>query len=582
MSSRGPGRTPLALRFLLWFALVYVVLIGVMGWFLSRSVESAFTEGLLDQVESAANIAALGMPTDPAGLEAWAEEASEVGDYRFTVIDQDGLVLADSHSDPATMENHADRPEVAAAIDGETGQDIRASDTTGFDQLYVAIPTDDGLVLRLSASSREVAAETWPYRSSVIFVSIVVGLVGLLLAAWLARRMSQPIIGLTEETRALAGEHDDHSGDRRVSRSSVQEIDALAVAISDLDAASRSRLREAELSSSTLEVVLAALPQGTILLDEADSVVYANPSAEGLLGVIPPTLAGLAPFSFQGVVRDARATGEAAATVAEHGKPTRVLRGIATPFAQDGRVLLVVVDVTERERAASVRRDFVANASHELKTPVSAIVASAEALQLAVARDDPSAIDFARQIEGSATQLDRLVADLLDLSRLERDEPELEPLNLRHLVREEVERVRSVTEESGIELTVELADVPVAGSRRDLAIAVRNLLDNAIRHTPAGGKIGAEVELVGKEAVLRISDTGEGIPTRDVDRVFERFYRVDTARARATGGTGLGLAIVKHVVESHGGAVTVQSELGAGSTFTVRLPILDEQRTQGS
>jgi two-component system sensor histidine kinase SenX3 len=196
---------------------------------------------------------------------------------------------------------------------------------------------------------------------------------------------------------------------------------------------------------------------------------------------------------------------------------------------------------------------------------------------MAVARGDSSALDFARQIEGSATQLDRLVTDLLDLSRLERDEPELEPLSLGHLVREEVERVRSVADEGGVELTVDLADVTVSGSRRDLAIAVRNLLDNAIRHTPAGGKIGAELEVVGNEAVLRVSDTGEGIPTRDIDRVFERFYRVDNARARSTGGTGLGLAIVKHVMESHGGAVSVESELGAGSVFTVRLPVRDEQ-----
>jgi two-component system sensor histidine kinase SenX3 len=390
--------------------------------------------------------------------------------------------------------------------------------------------------------------------------------------------MSDPIIELTEQTRALSRDDDDH----RVSRSSVQEIDALAMAISDLDASNRSRVKEAELSSSTLEVVLEALPQGTVLFDEADSVVYANPSAQGLLGVIPPTLAGLAPFLLQDLVQDARATGETTTVVAEHGKPSRFLRGIATPYAEDRRVLLVVVDVTERERAASVRRDFVANASHELKTPVSAIIASSEALQLAVARGDASAVDFARQIEGSATQLDRLVADLLDLSRLERDEPELEPLNLGHLVREEVERVRSEAEESGIELTIDLADAPVAGSRRDLAIAARNLLDNAIRHTPAGGKIGAELEVVGKEAVLKVTDTGEGIPTRDVERVFERFYRVDTARARATGGTGLGLAIVKHVVESHGGEVSVQSELGAGSTFAVRLPLVDSPPTQGS
>ena len=573
MSSKGPGRTPLALRFIIWFAVIYLILIGLMGWFLSRSVESAFTEGLLDQVESAAGIAALGMPTDQAELAAWAEEAAEVSDYRFTVIDQDGVVLADSHSDPATMENHADRPEVEAALAGAIGRDIRASDTTGFEQLYVAIPTDEGLVLRLSASSREVAAETWPYRSSVILVSIVVGLVGLLLAAWLARRMSKPINELTSQTKALVAD----GGDHKVSRSAVQEIDELAMAITDLDAVHRSRLKEAERSPSTLEAVLAALPQGTVLLDEEDEVVYANPSAKGLLGSVPPSLAGLAPFSFQDVVHEARATGATTSTLAEHGKPSRVLRGIATPFAEDRRVLLVVVDVTERERAASVRRDFVANASHELKTPVSAIIASSEALQLAVQRGDASAVDFARQIECSATQLDRLVADLLDLSRLERDEPELEPLSLSHLVQEEVQRVRTLTEESGIELTVEVADVQVAGSRRDLAIAVRNLLDNAIRYTPAGGKIGAELEVVGDDAVLRISDTGEGIPTRDVERVFERFYRVDSARARATGGTGLGLAIVKHVVESHGGSVTVESELGAGSTFTARLPVTDQQ-----
>jgi two-component system phosphate regulon sensor histidine kinase PhoR len=573
MSSRGTGRTPLALRFVLWFGLIYVVLIVVMGWFLSRSVESAFTEGLFDQVESAASISTLGMPTDQEELQAWVEEASQVSDYRFTVIDQDGVVLADSHSDASTMENHADRPEVAAAHAGGTGRDLRDSDTTGFEQLYVAIPAEGDLVLRLSASSREVAAETWPYRSSVIVVSIVVGLLGLLLALLLARRMAQPVNQLAEETRALTDEGSDH----RVTRSSVQEIDELAMAITELDATSKARIADAKRSSSTLEVALAALPQGTVLLDEADVVVYANPSAEGLLGTIPATLTGLVPFSFQDVVHEARSTVETTTTIAEHGKPPRILRAIATPFEDDGRVLLVVVDITERERAASVRRDFVANASHELKTPVSAIIASSEALQLAVERGDASAVDFARQIEGSATQLDRLVADLLDLSRLERDEPELEPLSLGHLVREEVERIRNDADDRGIELTVDVADLQVAGSRRDLAIAVRNLLDNAIRYTPAGGKIGAELEKVGDEAVLRITDTGEGIPSRDVERVFERFYRVDNARSRATGGTGLGLAIVKHVIEGHRGSATVQSELGAGSVFTVRLPVLEEQ-----
>lgn len=573
MSSRPPGRTPLALRFVLSFAFLYLALIVAMGWFLSRSVESAFTEGLFDQVESAARISAEGMPTDNAELQTWADTMADVSGYRYTVVGQDGVVLADSHSDPATMDNHSDRPEVASAIAGDTGRDARDSDTTGFDQLYVAIPTDEGDILRLSASTNVVAAETWPYRSSVILVSIIVGLIGLAVAAWLARRMTQPIVELTEQTRVLAEE----GVEPKLTHSSVREIDQLVTAVAVLDETNRSRLLETERASTTLEVVLGAMPQGTILFDEDDSVVYANPSAHALLGGIPETLSGLVPFSFQDVLLEAREIGSPTTVIVEHGKPVRQLRGIATPFADDKRILLVVVDVTERERAASVRRDFVANASHELKTPVSAIIASSEALQLAVERGDDSSLGFARQIEGSARQLDRLVADLLDLSRLERDDPELDPLSLDHLVQEELERVRPVADEHGIELTLDVTPIQVAGSRRDVAIAVRNLLDNAIRYTPTGGSIETRLEAVGNDAVLRVSDSGEGIPTRDLERVFERFYRVDNARARATGGTGLGLAIVKHVVESHGGRVSVASELGAGSTFTVHLPILERQ-----
>lgn len=572
MSSRGAGGTPLALRFLLYFALAYLLLIGAIGWFISRSVENAFTERLFDHLETTARIAEPGMPAEGSDLDAWVEEMQVASEYRFTVIDGDGLVLADSHDDPAQMENHADRPEVMAALTGGTGRSARLSESTGFEQLYVAVPTDNGRVLRLSVAARDLAAGTWPYRSAIIVIALVMGLVGLALVGWLARRMSAPIAELTRQTLALA----DDESDQPIARSRVRELDQLGSAITRLEAESRSGLVDAERSSDTLEVVLGALPQGTILFDQQDGVVYANPSAHELLGAVPDTLSGLVPFSFQTAVEESRELRSLTTRLAEHGKPVRVLRAIATPFADDPRVLLVVVDVTERERAASVRRDFVANASHELKTPVSAIIASSEALRLAVERNDDSSLRFARQIEASARQLDRLVADLLDLSRLERDEPELDPLSLDHLVREELERIRPLAEERNIELSMELAPVSVAGSRRDVAIAVRNLLDNAIHYTAAGGSIGAELTTVNGDAVLRIADTGDGIPTRDLERVFERFYRVDNARARATGGTGLGLAIVKHVVESHGGTVGVESELGVGSTFTVQLPVLEE------
>jgi len=409
-------------------------------------------------------------------------------------------------------------------------------------------------------------------RVSVLVISIVAMGAGLGVVAWLSRRMSSPITELTEHTLALAR----GAAGQELHRSSIRELDQLSLAVAGLEEDNRVRLQEVGRASATLEVVLGALPQGTVLFDEEDTVVYANPSARELLGAVPQNLSSVAPFQFQTAVRDCREKRAQITRLVEHGRPVRQLNGIATPFADDERILLVIVDVTERERSASVRRDFVANASHELKTPVSAIIASSEALQIAVERGDDSALRFAAQIEASSRQLGRLVADLLDLSRLERDEPELDQLSLDHLLREEVERIRPLADEQGISLAVDIGPVHVSGSRRDVAIAVRNLLDNAVRYTPAGGSISVELASPGGKAVLRIRDSGDGIPTRDLDRVFERFYRVDSARARATGGTGLGLAIVKHVVESHGGSVEVESELGMGSVFTVHLPVLVE------
>jgi two-component system phosphate regulon sensor histidine kinase PhoR len=545
-----------------------------MGWLILESVEGDLAESAFDGIEADARLFAPRMPSDASGLPGWVEEVFDASGYRFTVIKSDGEVLADSHADPRAMENHADRPEVVAALAGDVGRDKRISETTGFEQLYVALPVDAGVVLRLSIPARDVVAASAPIRDSIILISVTVGLVGVLVVAWLARRMTAPIAKLTAETQGMARGEPGHV----LSRSPIREIDQLSVAIANLEEDNRVRLLEAERTSASLEVVLGALPQGTILFAEDDNVVYANPSAYALLGAVPDNLSGLTPFPFQTAVEESREARTPKSRIVEHGKPVRHLRAVATPFAEDDRILLVVIDVSDRERAASVRRDFVANASHELKTPVSAIIASSEALQIALERGDESSIRFAQQIERSARQLGRLVEDLLDLSRLERDEPELDPLGLELLVREELERIRPVADEREIAMTMNLTPVQVAGSRRDLSIAVRNLLDNAIRYTPPGGSIVAELSPVNGEIVLRITDTGEGIPTRDLERVFERFYRVDNARARATGGTGLGLAIVKHIVESHGGSVDVESELAAGSTFTVHLPVLAEDK----
>jgi signal transduction histidine kinase len=408
------------------------------------------------------------------------------------------------------------------------------------------------------------------HRNAILLTSVIGGVVGLIVLALLARLLAAPLVALTDQALGLLD-----GGGAELSRSPVRELDQLGLAIARLGVAQQGRVARAEDATETLERVLRALPQGTVLFSAEDEVVYANPSAQELLGAFPNTLSGLAPFPFQNAVRECRERRQPVERVADHGKPVRRLRALATPFSGDDRILLIVEDVTDLDRVASIRRDFVANASHELKTPVSAIIASSEALQIAVERRDDSSLGFAQQIERSARQLDRLVGDLLDLSRLEREQPELEPLSLDLLVREEMERLRLVADEKAIEITLELVPTQIAGSRRDIAIAVRNLLDNAVRYTGTGGSVGAVLDTAGQEVILRISDTGDGIPTRDLARVFERFYRVDAARSRSTGGTGLGLAIVKHVVESHGGSVGVESELGRGSVFTVRLPVLD-------
>jgi two-component system phosphate regulon sensor histidine kinase PhoR len=568
MSSRFGARTNLSTRFLVYYALAYLALIGLMGLIVDRSIRAALISEVDDKLTVAAHLAWESIPDEEAEYPVWAAATFQATGFRTSLIDTDGLVRADSHSNPEVMENHADRPEVMVALSGEIGVANRVSASTGFDQRYVAIPPREGLIVRTSVPTRVIDGELGQIRLSVMVTAALLGLIGVGVVAFLARRFARPIAELTDQARAVA------EGDIDVAprRSRVWELDELALAISTMATQVGSRLSNAERTTATLEVVLGALSQGTILFDGSDRVVYANPSAYAILGAVPDELTGLAPLQLQTAVREARETRMQETRIFDHGSPTRRLRGVVTPFADDDRVLLLVVDITERERTDAIRRDFVANASHELKTPVSTIIASSEALQIALDRGDSSAAGFAAGIEDSARQLNRLVGDLLDLSRLEREKPDLAPVRLDHLVRDEVERIRDEAEDKGLDVELVAQSVTAMVNHRDVAIAIRNILDNAVRYTPIGGSISINVSRDGDHAAVSVSDTGEGIPTRDIERVFERFYRVDSARARATGGTGLGLSIVKHVAESHRGTVGLESELGVGSTFTVRLP----------
>ena len=321
------------------------------------------------------------------------------------------------------------------------------------------------------------------------------------------------------------------------------------------------------------EAVLSAIGDGIVLFGSSGRLAYANPAARDLFGRRFDSVAELTPEALQEAVDTViRRGGPAEATVESGG---RVLSAAAAWAGTEGAVVLVARDVTAERRLDRIRRDFVANASHELKTPVASIQALAETLTEAAGRDHDATRRFLARLEQEASRLSSLVDDLLDLSRLEGGPAGTDGVDLAAVVADEAARLRPRAEAVGLRLVVEASEpVAVPGSRGDLGLLVNNLIDNAIRYSPDGGEIRTTVRVRRDTVELRVADTGLGIAARDQDRIFERFYRVDPARSRATGGTGLGLSIVRHVAESHGGTVTVRSVLGAGSTFIVRLPLV--------
>ncbi|MEX1279580.1 MAG: ATP-binding protein [Acidimicrobiia bacterium] len=261
-------------------------------------------------------------------------------------------------------------------------------------------------------------------------------------------------------------------------------------------------------------------------------------------------------------------TGEPVADSFVMGVRNRTYQWLVSPF-DEATVGAVITDVTERHRIMEMRRSFVTDASHELKTPIAAIAAAAEALQLAVGVDDARAKRFAEQLGEQASRLGRIVTDLLDLSRLETDVGEMEPMDLRAVVEAEAVASEVFAEAAGLDLEADLHPVWIEGSRADVGLAVRNVLSNAVRYTSAGGRVSVWCGERDGRGMVVVADTGIGIPKSEHDRIFHRFHRVDTGRSRATGGTGLGLAIVRHVVDRHGGWVLVDSVVGRGSTFTL-------------
>lgn len=555
-----PRRVSLSRRLLSSYALIFLGVIGFFGILIESAARDVLVDELAGQLADYGRVVA--SSEDPA---TELGRVAAVAQAEVTLIDGNGVAVAGSATVPAG--SLLDRPEVAAALDGRVGRSQR-TDSDGGERLFVAVGVPGGGAVEVSVGESRIADDLSAIRGRVAVAALIAGAIGLGFVWASARRLARPLEILTSTAAALA------AGDlaERPRPSAITEIDRLGVAVDRLAADLGRRVEESTRERDTLELVLAALPQGVLLVEANDAVPYANPAAVGLLGVVDGRLGGLAPHVLQRIVRAARSGAVDASVGFEHGSPPRSLRAVATALTGGERVVVVIVDLTERQRLDAVRRDFVSDASHELKTPVAAIIAASESLRLALGRDPDRVEAFAARVEDSARQLGRIVADLLDLSRLEASNMAVESLRLDELVAGEISRLEDRAEAAGIDLVARLAPVSVTGSAPDLGLALRNLCDNALRYTDAGGTVIVTVAREGSQAIVEVADTGTGIPSRALPRLFERFYRVDVARSRATGGTGLGLAIVKHVAERHGGIVTVESELGVGSAFRLLLP----------
>lgn len=558
--------------------LSYLSVVAVTGGTLvvaaDRALRSRLTEQATHELEREALLlgaAATGL--SPESLSARVHELGRTTGRRLTVVDEAGRVVADSDFPPdqlAGLENHRRRPEFLAAFEGGVGVDLRHSASTGRDELKVAVPWGRGAV-RVSSPLAQVDALVRRAQGAVLLGALAAAGVAVLLAFGFSRGVARPLVRLRDAAQAIArGEHP------AVDVRGRDEVGDLARVLHTVDDNLASRVRQLEQERSETAALIASMVEGVVACDARGAVTTINPAARQLLGLAEhgaaPPVHELLRHRVAHEAVEAILGGAAVAGIeVAHDTRTLLVSGQALP---EGGAVLVLHDVTTLKRLEAVRRDFVANVSHELKTPLTVLRGYAETL----ARDDPPAdlrTQFLATILGNAHRMQRLIDDLLDLSRIESQAWTPAPANvaLGPLATEVWNTVGAAAAGSGVAFAVELP--PGAEQVHADPEAVRqiltNVLENAARYTPPGGRIAVTAQRdAGAMVRVAVSDTGTGIPSEHLPRLFERFYRVDPHRSREAGGTGLGLAIVKHLVEAHGGRVEAESRLGVGAGTTIR------------
>ena len=576
----------------LWPALAAVLTATVLLWYLLPGLfQSSASTQLLDTLRILAPVVAeraVEPGVTESDLQHWVHDIGAGSGLRLTLIRSDGSVIADSaRTDPQVeaMENHADRPEFREALARGQGASVRQSETTGDVYVYAARSLTDAkgelFVLRLAQPLSQLQALRGRLAAAMALAALAAGVAILLTSLWIDRHLFQPLARLIVETKDLIG-----GRVRRVKVPDEDELAPLGIALNRLAETAEAQFAAVRDERDHLKAILSSMSEGVLVVGGDGRARLVNPAFRVLFDLHQedvtgrPVLELIRQTELARIVDDTLRLGDSQGGQIDLHTPERRTLLLASAALAGGERGAVVVarDTTELTRVADMRRDFVANVSHELKTPLAAIRAYSETLRDGALDEPPTARRFTERILLQCQRLQALLDDLLTLSRLESVAPaqsEREPVDLQAVLHRAADVLSSAARERRVRIEIEAPGriPPVLGDPEGIERLVLNLLDNAIKYNRPEGHVTASLSQSDGQAVLEVSDTGIGIPQDSLARIFERFFRVDKGRSREEGGTGLGLAIVKHVAQAHGGQVEVESRIGKGTTFRVRLPL---------
>ena len=528
------------------------LVMGVLYSYFGRVQESQLRDEL--------SLAAVGVTQSGEGYLRQLESDQ----YRITWVAADGAVLYDTQADASAMENHAQRQEVRQALAYGEGESSRYSSTLLQKTVYYAKLLPDGTVLRLSSVRVTAGVLMLNMLQPLLLLVIAVLILSGVLAGRLAKRITEPLNRLDVENPLENDTYEELAPLLRRMEHQRRQIDR--------------QMDELKQRAEEFQQITGSMNEGLVLLDENGAILSINPAAQRLLGtdnacVGQDILTVDRDVSLSDSLRTAAQEGHSEFRGRRGGREYQFdISRIQTEGRTAGTVLLVF-DVTERAFAEQNRREFTANVSHELKTPLQGIIGSAELLENGMVKQE-DVPRFVGHIRSEAQRLVTLIGDIIRLSQLDEGEPmPTETVDLLEVTREAAENLQTAAAARDVTVTVEGQPAELEGVRRLLYEIVYNLCDNAIKYNVTGGRVDLSVSCTGGTAAVMVRDTGIGIPADQQDRVFERFYRVDKSHSKASGGTGLGLSIVKHAVQYHHGVIELKSELGKGTEIRVTFPV---------